>query len=86
LQQLRRSGIHFDFLAQAMHQLLQELPVSRVAVTPDLDQEAVGADGMAGIGQQHLQQSQFELREPHRIGGSDLDGVLLDIQGNTAGR
>ena len=39
LQQLRRGRIELDLLPQPVHQLLQELAIARITVTPDLDQQ-----------------------------------------------
>ena len=36
LQHLRRGGIDFDLLAQAMHELLEQLPIARTFVSPNL--------------------------------------------------
>ena len=55
LQKLRCGRVGLDFLTQAVDQLFQELTVTRIAMTPDLDEQSVGAYGMACVGQQHLQ-------------------------------
>ena len=49
LQKLGRGGVRLDLLSQAMDELLQQLPIAGVAMSPDLNQEAVGADRMSRI-------------------------------------
>src|SRR5579872_4400422 len=63
-----------------MHELLQQLAIAGIAMSPDLDEQAVGAYRVACIRQQHLQQAQLQLRESNRVAAADSDGVLLDIE------
>src|SRR5579863_10389556 len=69
-----------------MDELLQELSVRGVTVTPHLDQQPVAAHRVAGIRKQHLQQSQLQLGEPDRIAIANAHGVLVDVESNTASR
>jgi len=69
-----------------MHQLLEQLTVTAAAVTPYLHQQPLRAHRMAGIRQQHLQQTQLELGEPHRFALADAHGVLVEIEADTARR
>src|ERR1700683_4055522 len=63
-----------------MYELLQELPVAGIAVPPYLHQEPIRVHRAASIGEQHLQQPQLEVREPHRYASADSDGVLIDVE------
>lgn len=85
LQHLRRGGVDFDFLAQAVDELFEKLAVAGAFVSPHLHEQAVGADGVAGIGDQHLQQAQLELRQTQRRVRADLHGVFLDVEANAPG-
>jgi hypothetical protein len=55
LQHLGGGGIDFDFLSQAMHELLEQLTIARAFVSPHLHQQSIGTDGVARICDQHLQ-------------------------------
>jgi sulfate/thiosulfate-binding protein len=65
LQDLRQRRILLDLLPQAVHQLLEQLAVPGIAVSPDMHQQAVRAHGAPGVHQQHLQQPQLQLGETH---------------------
>jgi hypothetical protein len=41
LQKLGRGGVYLDFLPQPVHELLEELAVSGIPVTPDLDEQPI---------------------------------------------
>jgi hypothetical protein len=57
LQKLGACRIVLDLLPQPMDELLEQLPVAGATVTPDMDQEAIGADRAAGTREEHLQQA-----------------------------
>jgi hypothetical protein len=69
-----------------VHELLEQLPVAAAAVAPDLHQQALGVDAVAGVGQQHLQQAQLELGKPYRRAFPDGHGVLLEVEAEPSGR
>ena len=68
-----------------MHQLLEQLPITRTSMPPDLHQQAIGVHGAAGLRQQHLQQPQLELGERDRRVVGDAHRVVLDVQRHAAG-
>lgn len=45
-----------------MDELLQELAVAGAAGAPDVGQEALGGEGVAGVGEQDLEQAQLQTR------------------------
>ena len=71
LQVPRLGGILLDLLSQAVHQLLQQLAVAAAAMAPDVRQQSLGADDVAGVCHEDLQQARLELREPHGRGLAD---------------
>ena len=54
-------------------------------MAPDLEQQAVRADRVPGIGQEYLQQTQLELGQAHWLGAADLQGVIFQVQAQTSG-
>ena len=86
LQVTRAGRIAFDLLAQAMHQLLQQLAVAAAATAPDVREQALGADDVARVRDQDLHQARLELRELQRRRVADAQLVRLEVEAERAPR
>ena len=85
MQVARLRGIGLDLVSQPVHQLLQQLPVAAAATAPDVHQQAFGADHVAGVGDQDLQQPRLELGEPQRRRLADAQRQALEVEAERPG-
>src|SRR5262245_31672724 len=83
IARLRR--IVFELAAQAVDELLQHLAVAGAAAAPDVDGEALGGEGVAGIGDQQLEQTPLQRGETDRIAAADTHPAPLGVQHEIAG-
>lgn len=69
-----------------MDELLQELAVARPARAPDVAEQPFGREGVAGVGEEHLEQAQLQVGQAHRRTAGDAHALALEIEREVAGR
>src|SRR5688572_18458612 len=89
LQQIPHSGhgdqvarlghVSFNLLAEAVDELLEKLAVSRAARAPDVAEQALGGEGVAGIGKEHLEQAELQLGQADRRMAGHAHGLALQV-------
>jgi hypothetical protein len=77
---LRIGRSALDLLAQALHKLLEQLPVADPTIAPYMVDEPFNRNRVFGIGEQILQQPKSEVREAQWRSIVDVHALTLGVE------
>ena len=68
-----------------MDELLEELAVAGAARAPDVGEQPLGGEGVAGVGEQDLEQAQLQAGQPHGLAAAHRHRLQLEVEAEVAG-